>query len=124
MGQGYPNAAYVYNSDSDHGYTVLPFSGAGGMVGAIVIDPTSDQLTFNCSPMPRNNVFVALGNSWEYRIEWEEGSDLFPDLALYLKNIKVILGYTDLKKHHNADKFLNEAFRNPVSVKTGKDLYL
>jgi len=116
---GFPNAAYGYSDNNDHGYTILPFVMESRKIqGVVVVDPTSDQLWK--TEHPRNAVFIKLGVRWEYITNWEEGADLYPDLvcSFDLLKSKPNMDISDSFEYHpDAEQYFLEAFSNPVTVK-------
>ncbi|MCX6774607.1 MAG: hypothetical protein NTY99_00775 [DPANN group archaeon] len=120
---GYPNAAYAYNNFHDHGYVILPFAVKNSKLkGAIVADPTSDQMWENLKSPPRNAVFIALGNKWDYRTGWRDGANLFPNRILNIETLRYFrrnglrLDSYDSYKYRNGQAYLKKAFANPVNI--------
>ncbi len=116
---GYPNATYVYSNKHDHAYSLLPFVlGMEGLEGSIVIDPTSDQL-YNGRIRPRNAVFIKMGDKWEYKTDWANGADLFPDRFCSMNILRMTP--KDILRHQayyrNSQEFFMTAFSNPVLVR-------
>ncbi len=118
---GYPNAACASSKKYDHGYTILPFvfsdeCTSEDTVGTVVIDPTSDQLWKNAQI--RNAVFIKLGAEWDYRTDWKEGGNLFPDNICSIDTLK-----KDPKdvadtpySQENGIRYFQMAFSNPVKI--------
>ena len=120
---GYPNAAHAYSNVHDHGYVILPFVVKNSKLkGTIVADPTSDQMWENLKNPPRNAVFIALGNKWEYRTEWHDYANLFPNRILDMKTLRYLqrnclhIDSYNYYKHKNGRVYLEKAFANPVNI--------
>jgi hypothetical protein len=117
---GYSNVAFVYNNKLDHCYDLLPFVFKNTKIqGSILIDPTSDQLWKDESH--RNSIIIKLGTTWEYKSEWAEGKNLFPDRIFSIDIMKskpnACSDYGDFPaKARNCEKYLKRAFENPVEV--------
>lgn len=132
---GFLNAGYAINMQHDyhhHNYLILPFV-LEEKRGAIVLDPTSDQLWsfWYDYPIykPRNAIFVVYGEQWEYKAPFKYGKevDLFPEIVFHLSDMKALrnalLDEIGKGSRHNLDfaltgkEFLNKAFQNPVDIK-------
>ena len=113
---GYPNAAYAYSTRRDHGYTLLPFVLEGEDIkGTIVVDPTSDQL-WNGQAGKRNDVFIKLGDKWEYKTDWGLRGNLFPNTICsidILRRNPENLG-NENRYHAGGTDYLRKAFSNPL----------
>lgn len=114
---GYPNAAYAFSKEHNHGYVILPFVFENQNIkGAVIIDPTYDQLWQ--APAARNAVFIKLGMKWQYRTEWESNSNLFPShlcsIDVLRKTGRVICEEKD--RHKGGAIYLKRAFENPIAV--------
>lgn len=121
MSLGYPNAAYAFSTHYDHAYVILPFVlNDGETKGTIIIDPTYDQLWKNKSE--RNAVFLRLGDKWEYKTEWKNGGNLFPDRIFSIDVIKSNpkISFMDYDEYpFNATMgqyFFQRAFENPIKL--------
>ena len=115
---GYPNAAYAYSQKCDHGYTILPFVfGKKKSQGTIVIDPTSDQLWLD--PHDRNAVFIKMGSSWEYRTDWKDGGNLFPNRICSIDIVREKPDkFIDRSYYHvGGKKYFRKAFSNQILIR-------
>jgi hypothetical protein len=120
---GYPNATYAYSNRYDHGYTILPFIlGNDEVSGSVLIDPTYDQMWDN--PTSRNAVILKLGPRWEYKTDWAHGANLFPDRLCTIDIFrKIPHDITDDDSYHQGgERCLNEAFANPIDLKTTRPM--
>jgi len=115
---GYPNAAYAYSNRHDHGYVILPFVfEKENIQGTIVIDPTFDQLWDD--DRKRNAVFIKLGLKWEYKTDWKNGGDLFPDRVCSIDILRKTSGNTAgiYYFHREGEKYLKKAFSNQIIIR-------
>ncbi|MFC1752747.1 hypothetical protein ACFL96_05060 [Thermoproteota archaeon] len=124
---GYCNAITPRSGKWDHTYVALPFVIKGsGIVGSIVLDPTSDQMWDDKNKAPRNAVFVSIGDDWSYQTDWKRDGDvrreLFPDkIDAYLDfaRIRARVKRDSFPTHTTSDPrgYLKKAFKNPVDIK-------
>lgn len=107
---GIVSAIMVYDSPDDHAYVLVPFvlESLNSTKGVILVDPTSDQLTKNRKEKIRNNTIIFTEVDWEYRSDWQEGSNLYPS--------RVELSASYGSEHTNYRRYIEEAFVNPVVV--------
>jgi hypothetical protein len=117
MTVGYPNAAYAYSKTCDHGYVILPFIIRNeNILGSILIDPTSNQLWK--AENIRNAVMIKIGTEWEYRADWQNGGNMFPDRICSIDIMRK--APEDISEtayyHKDARVYLTEAFNNPVMI--------
>jgi hypothetical protein len=121
MEKGYSNASFFFNAYGKHSYVGLPFVfGDNKKKGFILIDPTSDQLFEDKKNAPRNNLFVASGDSWEYKTDWEYGQDLFPssDDKSMFSNLHTLREVSMRRSYGSRDikEYFSSVFENPVDV--------
>lgn len=117
LAHGYPNAVYVCSSINDHSYVTLPFvfgKGRDSVEGMIVVDPTSDQMWDK--PGRRNAVFIKLGSTWEYRTDWLNEANLYPDKACSVWTVKRSPKLDDKQWHYGIPTFYESTFENPIKV--------
>ncbi len=118
IANGYPNAVYVCSSLRDHAYVTLPFvlgNGKDSVKGVVVVDPTSDQMWDK--PGKRNAVFIKLGTTWEYRTDWLDGANLYPDKACSVWTIKRSPKLDDKQWHYGIPTFYESVFENTIKIK-------
>ena len=121
MEKGYPNATFFYNAKNDHAYVGLPFLfGEDAEKGFIIVDPTSDQL-FKNRKSPKNNLFVASGDKWDYETNWRGGADLYPSEKDYSKfsNLYTLRNHptSSIYECNKINRYFKNIFKNPVEVK-------
>lgn len=77
-------AVSAYDYIDDHAYVIIPYRIRGSeKMGVILADPTSDQLNIKKSERVRNVIALLPPAGWEYRTDWQGGSDLYPQLVQY-----------------------------------------
>ncbi|MBS3094749.1 hypothetical protein J4474_03720 [Candidatus Pacearchaeota archaeon] len=114
--RGYINALRFSNDEYDHGYVGLPFV-MKNFKGLIIADPTSDQMWEKIKNPPRNNIFVASEKKWEYRTDWANNANLFPDEAAHLGTLNK---FVSIGRRVDIDKegdFFRDVFKKVVNVK-------
>lgn len=121
MDFGYPNAAYAYNKDGDHGYVIMPFLiRYRNLKGTVIIDPTYDQIWSNeKKKKARNAVFIKLGEEWDYVEDRRGGKNLYPQRVLSFdtlaRNPELVNRSADNYPVCNKSYF-KDAFSNPLEL--------
>lgn len=106
---GIASAVRVVNHSYDHSYIIVPFIlDAPEMRGIIFIDPTSDQMFVARKDKVRNLVRIIIGEDWEYKTDWRNGANLFPE--------DVCSSASFGNEDKNYENYLRSAFQNPVVV--------
>ena len=121
MSIGYANASVLLDSYDDHCYAAFPFL-LHDKKGFILADPTSNQLwwldkNIKC---PRNHIFVVEHNNWEYKTDWRDETDLYPNRYQNLHSIKENFGKNEKwfdEYMWDIDRYFEEVFTNPINVK-------
>lgn len=106
---GIISAVKVGNNSYDHAYLIIPFIiKTPDLMGVVLIDPTSDQLINDGRKKVRNLVMVLTEEKWTYVTDWKNGGNLYPE------DIEISACYGH--KIENYNKYLEDAFKNPVIV--------
>jgi hypothetical protein len=106
---GIVSAIKVYNNKYDHAYVIVPFVvNVSDTRGVILVDPTSDQLFYRKEKKVRNLVRVITQEEWEYRTDWAQGKNLYPNV------VEASACFGGVEKDYG--EYLQSAFINPVVV--------
>lgn len=123
---GYPNAAFGYDAQMEHGVVLLPFV-MDGIEGTLLAEPTAAQLWLENAP--EATVEIKRGTSWKHRTEWKSYAllgmrvrpALFPCIYTSLDTLRRSL-HAESSPYSSRDRWLRPsgyfaaAFANPVDV--------
>jgi len=102
-------AVSTHNDSHDHSYVTVPFVlMETGRTGIILADPTSDQLWNAGSKRIRNHMMVLPSKDWEYRTDWGDGEDLYPEI------VQLSTCHGTEEKDYN--QYMESAFNNAAVV--------
>lgn len=127
---GYSNPLFIDPPLSGHAYLGLPFVFNNKTTGVIIVDPTSDQLSFNDSLFPRNNILLLSRGFFEYDANilsqnYDGITSLFPKSKQHgihsfsysnLNSIRTFGNAHRLFESLFIDLVLDEAFMHPINV--------
>src|SRR3989338_4980601 len=93
----------------DHSYVTVPFVlMETGRTGIILADPTSDQLWIAGSRRIRNHMMVLPSKDWEYKTDWRDGENLYPEI------VQLSTCHGTEEKDYN--QYMENAFNNAAVV--------
>ncbi|MDH3352962.1 MAG: hypothetical protein OEL87_00760, partial [Nanoarchaeota archaeon] len=101
-------------------YTAFPFM-LENEKGFIIADPTSNQLWRDQDIAPRNHIFVAGHKNWEYRTNWKDGSDLYPDTYINLDSFRSNI-HSWTSYNGDIETYFKKTFENPVIIHSRDDM--
>src|SRR3990167_4488664 len=94
---------------SINSYVTVPFVlMETGRTGIILADPTSDQLWIAGSRRIRNHMMVLPSKDWEYKTDWRDGENLYPEI------VQLSTCHGTEEKDYN--QYMENAFNNAAVV--------